>query len=551
MRRRIVCLTLLTATFKFGDVHAQIALMSQNPARRKPGTVVRIDLIGDSTQTDNAGYGRGFCANLTAQVDCVNMAKGGASTKTFREQGLWQLSLATRPDYVLIQFGHNDEETPEHLERQTTMAQYEQNLRDFITEARAAGIKPVFATPITRRYFEDGKIHSDLIPHAVTMKRVAADMHVPLIDLHSDSIEYLDRMGELQAQALGITKKDPEGNTISDKTHLNWEGSYVFGRMVAVDLGKAVPALANFVKAQAAVLPAEGELAMRVIQKVPFTIVLVGDSTVATSGGWGPGFCATLTPNVTCLDLAANGRSSKSYIDEGLWKKALAEKGQYYFIQFGHNDQKSDPVRHTDPDTTYSTNLRRFIRDTRAIGAIPILVTPLSRRNYRDNQLIIDALADYAVAARRVAAEDNVTLVDLYSMSTKLLEGTTQEQADTLDAIAHPDASVESGGAATPDRTHLNAKGKQLFGRMVADDAARLEVELGPDIEGVPEHLGAPPTLAPAAAASPPAHFSARFRYLATSPQYRCEINLFTPWSTIMVAPAALENDQAGKMRVG
>lgn len=59
-------------------------------AQRAPGTTVRIDLIGDSTQTNNAGYGRGFCANLTPQVDCVNMAKGGASTKTFREQGLWR-----------------------------------------------------------------------------------------------------------------------------------------------------------------------------------------------------------------------------------------------------------------------------------------------------------------------------------------------------------------------------------------------------------------------------------------------------------------------------
>jgi len=229
---------------------------------------------------------------------------------------------------------------------------------------------------------------------------------------------------------------------------------------------------------------------MRIIQKAPFAIVLVGDSTVATSGGWGPGFCATLTPNVTCLDLAENGRSSKSYIDEGLWKKALAERGQYYFIQFGHNDQKSDPVRHTDPDTTYSDNLHRLIRDTRAIGAILILVTPLSRRNYRDKQLVIDALAEYAVAARRVAAEDNVTLVDLYAMSPKVLEGMTQEQADALDAIAHPDAAVEMGGAAQPDRTHLNAKGKRVFGRMVADDTARVEVELGPNIEGVPDHRG-------------------------------------------------------------
>src|SRR5258707_1757385 len=75
---------------------------------RAPGTTVRIELIGDSTQTDNAGYGRGFCANLAAQVDCVNMARGGASTNTYRELGLWDKALQTRPDYMVIQFGHND-----------------------------------------------------------------------------------------------------------------------------------------------------------------------------------------------------------------------------------------------------------------------------------------------------------------------------------------------------------------------------------------------------------------------------------------------------------
>jgi hypothetical protein len=61
---------------------------AQTAAVRKPGTRVRVDLIGDSTQTDNAGYGRGFCANLKAKVDCVNLARGGASTRTYRELGL-------------------------------------------------------------------------------------------------------------------------------------------------------------------------------------------------------------------------------------------------------------------------------------------------------------------------------------------------------------------------------------------------------------------------------------------------------------------------------
>lgn len=467
------------------------AVPGGDPAARPPGTRVRLELIGDSTQTDNAGYGRGFCANFVAGVDCVNMAKGGASTKTFREQGLWDRALATRPDYMLIQFGHNDMETPEHLDRQVSMADYESNLSRFVEQARAAGVKPVLVTPLTRRYFQkDGRIHSDLLAHADTMKRVADQMHVPLIDLQSDSIAYLNRIGEAQGLTLGITKKDAQGNTIPDKTHLNWKGSYVFGRIVAVDLGKAVPALAAYVKQQPATLPPEGELAMRVLQSQAFKIVLVGDSTVALGGGWGPGFCATLTPNVTCVDVAANGRSTKSYLDEGLWQKALAERGQFYFIQFGHNDEKLDPARHTDPDTTYAANLDRFVTEVRAMGAIPVLVTPLSRRTYKDGTLASDALKDYAAAARRVALQDKVTLVDLYALSTKYLQGITQEEADMLDAETHPDAAAENGAVSKPDRTHLNEKGKALFGRMVADNVARTEVELGPNIRATPSTSG-------------------------------------------------------------
>src|ERR1017187_7105831 len=105
------------ATYLVTGLLAVQALSQGDPAKafdaataavRKPGTTVRIDLIGDSTQTDHAGYGRGFCANLTAKVDCVNMARGGASTRSFRAQGLWERSLETKPDYMLIQFGHND-----------------------------------------------------------------------------------------------------------------------------------------------------------------------------------------------------------------------------------------------------------------------------------------------------------------------------------------------------------------------------------------------------------------------------------------------------------
>ncbi|SEG65259.1 Lysophospholipase L1 [Bryocella elongata] len=477
----------------FGCV--SLALAQGDPARafdpaiaatRRPGTAIRVDLVGDSTQTQNAGYGRGFCANLSAKVDCLDMAKGGASTKTFRADGLWARVLATKPDYILIQFGHNDAVSPEHLPRQVPLPDYIDNLKRYVGEARAAHITPVLVTPLTRRYFEaDGKIHSDLTAYSDGMRGVAKEMHVPLIELQNESIAYLDKVGEAEGNKLGITKKDADGKTIFDKTHLNWQGSYVFGRMVAVGLGHAEPKLAKYVRKDAAALPPEGVKAMKVINGGPVKIILIGDSTVASEGGWGPGFCAVMTPNVTCIDDGKNGRSTKSFFDEGLWTKAIAEHGDYYLIQFGHNDQKvnSPKVYASIPD--YIANLKRMVAEVRAIGGVPVIVTSLSRRTFVDGKVKED-LTEYVAAARKVAAEEDLTCVDLNSMSTKLLNTMTQEQADGFDMQGHPDAKAENATKAQPalDRTHLNPHGQQVFGRMVANDLIRTAVELGPDVVG-------------------------------------------------------------------
>jgi lysophospholipase L1-like esterase len=501
MQAAALGLAMVGAAAAQGD--PQRAFDPATAAQRPAGTKIRVDLIGDSTQTDNAGYGRGFCANFTAGVDCLNMARGGASTKTFRSLGIWDRALATRPDYMVIQFGHNDMEkvdgTAEN-DRQVSMAEYEANLRRFVEQARAAGIKPVLCTPLTRRYFQgDGRIHSDLTAHSDTIKKVAAEMKAPLIDLQTESIAYLDKIGEAAGNKLAITKKDNDGRTIFDKTHLNWAGSYLFGRMVAVDLGKVEPELKPYVKPQPAELPVAGVKAMKVIAGGPVKIVLVGDSTVATGGGWGPGFCKVMTPNVTCVDLALNGRSSKSFLDEGAWKKALAEKGDYYLIQFGHNDQKEDPARHTDAQGSFQTYLKRYCADVEAIGGVPVLVTSLSRRTFKDGKVVQD-LKDYADATRKVGAELGLTVVDLNAMSTGLLNHMTQEQADQFDAVGHVDAKAENKTAPL-DRTHLNAHGQEVFGRMVADALVRTQVELGPDVKGEAVGKSVVPAFAPQQAA--------------------------------------------------
>jgi lysophospholipase L1-like esterase len=215
---------------------------------------IRIALIGDSTQTEKQGYGIGFCANLVPAVSCINNAKGGASTKTYRRDGLWERALAGKPDWMLIQFGHNDVESKSHSDRETKLeTEYPANLRRYIEEARAAGIKPILVTSIARRYYQpNGKIEDDLMGHVAAMKKVAEEMQVPLLDLHTLSVERMEALGEVEGHKLGLTKLDAEGKTVPDKTHFNLAGSYVFGRIVAEGMARTVPELAPYVKSSPA-----------------------------------------------------------------------------------------------------------------------------------------------------------------------------------------------------------------------------------------------------------------------------------------------------------
>ena len=209
-------------------------------------------------------------------------------------------------------------------------------------------------------------------------------------------------------------------------------------------------------------------------QRQPVKIVLAGDSTVNDEGGWGPGFRASFGPDVEVINLAKNGRSSKSFRDEGLWAPALAAKPNFILLQFGHNDVPGKgPDRETDAPTTYRENLARYVDEARAIGAEPVLVTSIVRRNFApDGKLKVDSLAPYVEAVRALAAEKKVPLIDLYAL--------TREQAEKLGP-----AGCEEIGAldkdGKPDHTHLGPKGRQEIGAMAARELMRVESVLRPN----------------------------------------------------------------------
>ncbi|MBP6822568.1 MAG: hypothetical protein KA368_13550 [Acidobacteria bacterium] len=202
----------------------------------------------------------------------------------------------------------------------------------------------------------------------------------------------------------------------------------------------------------------------------PTRIALAGDSTVTEGSGWGVGFREQCRAQVECINLARNGRSSRSFIAEGHWQKVLAEKPLYVLLQFGHNDQPGKgPERETDAKTTYKDFLRRYIEEAKAIGAKPILVTSLARRNFKNGQIAADILTDYAAAARQVAIEKQVPLIDLSALSIELLNKIGATAAAEFDA-KNPDGS--------PDHTHLSRKGSATFGKIVAKELANSLPEL-------------------------------------------------------------------------
>lgn len=240
----------------------------------------------------------------------------------------------------------------------------------------------------------------------------------------------------------------------------------------------------------------------------PYKIVLVGDSTMAPMSGWGSMFCAHhLKSSVACLNLGRGGRSTRSYRQEGSWDTALAEarvpgyRKTVVLIQFGHNDQSSVAERWTDMRREFPENLRRFVREVRAAGAEPVLLTPLTRREFRNGKLL-DSLAPSSSQIRAIAADLTVPLIDLNAVSADLVQKLGAEGAVSLaqaeptadeltaarsgttlkarpaDVARLPDVPSLPGGPTGQfqrkfDYTHLGDAGAAIFARLVADGLAR------------------------------------------------------------------------------
>jgi lysophospholipase L1-like esterase len=206
-------------------------------------------IIGDSTvcnwpESDvRRGWGQFIQDYFSDSLVVVNMARSGRSTKTFMREGLWDKVLALKPDYVLIQFGHNDSHDPHRPEATDAQTEFKDYLRRYITQARRLGAVPILVTPMYRRQFDEaGRIQDNLLPYAEAMKDVARETGVPLVDLNSASENLYLQLGPQRVQELA--------NSPSDQTHFNQKGAQMMAELVMQQLPAVEPSLQPYLKTE-------------------------------------------------------------------------------------------------------------------------------------------------------------------------------------------------------------------------------------------------------------------------------------------------------------
>lgn len=241
------------------------------------------------------------------------------------------------------------------------------------------------------------------------------------------------------------------------------------------------------------------------------TVFMIGDSTMANKTleggnrerGWGHVLGGYFSEDVRVENHARNGRSSKSFIDEGLWDTVInrVKPGDYVFIQFGHNDEKADESRHTDPGTTFDDNLRRFVNETRAKGGIPVLFNAIVRRNFHDNKnavaeddvrrdlskkdipnegcILIDTHGKYLDSPRNVANELDVPFVDMNKITHDLVQGLGAEASKKL-FMWIPAGVYAACPKGRQDNTHLNVYGARTIAGLTVDAIAKEVSALAP-----------------------------------------------------------------------
>jgi lysophospholipase L1-like esterase len=471
-----------------------------------------IHIAGNSTAARGAGdrqqgWGVPFARYFdSTKVNVVNRARGGRSSRTFVTEGLWgQLLADVKPgDIVLIEFGHNDGGAVNDssrargslpglgddslvidnqlTKRREVVRSFGWYMRSMIADAKAKGATPIVLSLSVRNIWRDGQLERGSGRYGVWSAQIARGTGVQFIDLTNLVADQLQPLGEPAVKAMYV----------QDHTHFNAEGADLHARTVVSALKALRPSpVRDLLSPLGGAVQPDRLVGLNLgwpADRTRPTLFLVGNSTVrngrgdGSNGQWGWGdFIAPHldTSKVNVLNRAVGGLSARTYISQGHWDRVLAllKPGDFVMVEFGHND--ASPVndsarargvlRGVGNDSVVIDNiltkqkgevvysfggyLRRFVSDTRARGATPIINSLTPRKFWKDGRIVRtrDGFADWA---EEVARAERVPFVNLTELASRMMDTMPPARVDSL----FGDANL-----------HSNARGADLNARAVVD----------------------------------------------------------------------------------
>lgn len=215
------------------------------------------------------------------------------------------------------------------------------------------------------------------------------------------------------------------------------------------------------------------------------TLHLIGDSTCAHKAenrrpetGWGEKFEQFFNKNIEVQNHAKNGRSTRTFIEEHRWDSVTTalKANDYVFIQFGHNDEVPSKKSYTTPEN-YKSNLKRFISETRAKDATPVLLTPVCRRRFDEDGNFFDTHGKYAAIVRQVAEETDVPFIDMHTISMAILVQYGKKESNNL-FLHCAEGECPNYPEGIIDNTHFNDFGATVMAKALAKAISDADIPL-------------------------------------------------------------------------
>ncbi|MBF4516737.1 rhamnogalacturonan acetylesterase [Flavobacterium sp. ANB] len=459
-------------------------------------------MVGDSTVKNGKGDGAGglwgwgdYIGQFldTTKVNIENHALGGTSSRTFQDKGLWTVVLnkLKKGDYVLIQFGHNDDgaindslrargtikgignETQEIdnilTKKHEIVHSYGWYIQKIIQEAKSKGAIPIVCSPIPRNDWKNGKVPRNNTSYGLWAKQIAEKEKVTFIDLNDKMAIEMEKLGETKITGTYFYKRD--------HTHTSAKGAVLAASVIINELKISKNSLKKYILEN-----------HKIVFPPKKKVFLIGDSTMANNDnpdavGWGVVFSTYCdTTRIEVINKARGGRSTRTFDYEGLWNEVKNElqPGNFILIQFGHNDAgavdkeklrgslkgNGDETQQViRPDGTkeivhtFGWYLEKFIREAKEKGAIPIVLSQTPRNEW-PNDKAERRTETYNKWSQDVANKEGAYYIDLNQIMALKYEALGKEKVKTY---------------FPKDHTHTDFEGAKLNALTAAESIKKLK----------------------------------------------------------------------------